>query len=142
MGGRGHNRRTWPQQEDMVAEGGRGHNGGAWPQREGVVAEGGHGVWRGKVAVHIASLLRKQGVNRKWGQAVKPQGPPQWLTSPSKVPSFKGSTAFQNSITSQRASAHTREPMGNRAHLNHNRFFRAFSGHCNILTEYATICWN
>lgn len=47
---------------------------------------------------------------------------------------------LQHSKTASRV--HTREPMGNRAHLNHNRFFRAFSGHCNILTEYAIICWN
>lgn len=45
----------------------------AW---EDLVAAGGHGGRRGKVAVHIASLLGKQRVNRKWGQAVKPQGPP------------------------------------------------------------------
>lgn len=72
-----------------------------------------------KVVSCIASTVRKQ--NRKWGQAIKPQGPPLMIHFPGKALSVKDHTtrAFQN-ITSWGSSVQTHEPVGNVSLPDHN----------------------
>lgn len=64
---------------------------------------------RSSSSPHLSSF-RKQIENRKWGQAIKPQGPSQWPTTSCDVPPHKVSaTSLSNSI-SLRPSAQTQEP--------------------------------
>lgn len=52
---------------------------------------------------HIALVVGKQRVNRKWGWVMKPHDPSLGTSSSSKAPPPKSSTSFLNSVTQLRA---------------------------------------
>lgn len=64
------------------------------------------------VAGHIASEIRKERINSKWDQAIKPQSPPTVNNFLYKAPPPKGSATFPNSATSNGPSIQTHNPMG------------------------------